>query len=299
MSVYGGSRLTNLPKWSVDSLIKIAVAGARGRVGRCIVQLVQEDPQTQLFATILRPTKDSDHTKNDQAKSLDSVVAVESMLTVESLLPVESILPVESEEQAYFGLASIQNPFDVFIDFSTAESLDEHLTICCQRKHPMVIGVTGLSPEQKNHLSKASKIIPIVYSPNMSIGVNVCFKLLEIAAKALKKVALKNAVGVAIHETHRFNKKDLPSGTALRMGEIIAETWGENLPIPEINFASNRVADIMGEHTVLFALQDERLEIMHKAENRMLFARGAIEAAKWLHQKPAGLYDMQDVLSLK
>ncbi len=256
-------------------MIKVAVAGARGRVGRCVVELVQEDPQTELIATILRPIAAS---TRGRINSSSVEPAIESSL----------------DSSVAFGLASVQNPFDVFVDFSNADCLDEHLTICCERKQRMVIGVTGITQDQKNHLLKASKIIPIVYSPNMSIGINVCFKLLEIAAKALNE-----KVGVAIHETHRLNKKDMPSGTALKMGEIIAEAWGKNLPIPEINFASSRVADIMGDHTVLFALPDERVEILHKAESRMLFARGAIQAAKWLLQKPPGLYDMQDVLSIK
>lgn len=239
-------------------MIKIAVGGARGHVGRYIVQLVQEDPQTQLIASIIRPS---------------------SEIMTDNFSP---------------GLASVHTPFDVLIDFSSATCLDEHIDLCTKRKQSMVIGVTGISEAHKQHLLAASKTIPIVYSPNMSIGINLSFKLLEIAAKLLKE-----NVGVAIHETHRQHKKDKPSGTALKMAEIIAEAWGKSLPLPEIDFASSRVADVLGEHTVLFALPDERVEIMHKTENRSIYARGALQAAKWLvHQSP-GLYDMQDVLSLK
>lgn len=240
-------------------LVKIAVGGARGRVGSCIVKLTQEDPQTQLMASVVRPGTSEN--------------------------------PIEFSP----GLSSVTTPFDVFIDFSCVESLDEHLDYCADRKQAMVIGITGINKQQEEHIKKAAKMIPIVYSPNMSIGINLCFKLMEIAAKVLNP----DDVGVAIHETHRLHKKDMPSGTALKMAEIIAKTWGETLPTPNIHIASSRVADILGEHRVLFSAPEERLELLHKTENRAIYARGAIKAAKWVVCKPPGLYDMQDVLALR
>jgi 4-hydroxy-tetrahydrodipicolinate reductase len=247
-------------------LIKIAVGGAQGRVGQNIVQLVQQDKDLQLIAAVIRP---------GSTKPINSSMGQES-------------LPLAK------GLASVENPFDVFIDFSNATCLLEHLELCRKRKQAMVIGVTGLSPEQKESIQKTSQDIPIVFSPNMSIGINVSFKLLEIAAAVLKE-----EVDVGIHEIHHTKKKDMPSGTALKMAEIIARIWGKTLPTPEINIASNRVAEVPGDHTVLFALKDERLEITHRTDDRAIFARGALRAAKWVARKSPGLYDMQDVLSLK
>lgn len=270
-----------------DSLIKIAVGGARGRVGRCIVELAEKDPQTQLIAAVIRANTSQYPNQNPNLIQKSGERA-----TLETASPEEG--QASNDTPYYLGLASLKLNLDVFIDFSGPEALAEHLKLCSERKQSMVIGVTGLNEAHKAQLIKASKIIPIVYSPNMSIGINVTFKLLQVAAEALNE-----NVGVSIHEIHRLNKKDAPSGTALVMSEIIANAWGKDLPIPEINMASSRVGDIRGEHTVLFALEDERLEIIHRAENRMSFARGAIRAAKWVvHQSP-GLYDMQDVLSLK
>lgn len=250
-------------------MLKIAVGGALGRMGRSIVQLSQADPEIQLVASVVRPS------------------AVEQAS--------ESQFPVYSNPSPLSpGLEAVSEAFDVFIDFSHITCFSEHLELCARRKQAMVIGITGLNTEQKKHMLDVSQTIPIVYSPNMSIAVNVSFKLLEIAAQVLN-----DKVGVAIHDIHHRDKKDSPSGTALKMGEIIARAWGKELPLPEIDFSSNRVAEVKGDHTVLFALEDERLEIRHQAENRSLFARGALRAAKWLANKPAGLYDMQDVLSLK
>lgn len=252
-------------------MLKIAIGGALGRVGRSIVQIAQEDPKIQLIASVVRPEP------AEQSKNLNPTNNLTNKMTKLS-----------------YGLSSVTDPFDVLIDFSNITCLDEHLALCCERKQCMVIGVTGLSSAQKEHLLKASKIIPIVYSPNMSIGINLSFKLLEMAAKVLRE-----NVGVAIQDIHHQHKKDRPSGTALKMGEIIAKTWGKNLPVPEIDFASSRVAEVLGDHNILFALEDERLEIKHITENRSVYARGALRAAKWIvHQSP-GLYDMQDVLGFK
>lgn len=190
------------------------------------------------------------------------------------------------------GLQAIQEPFDVFIDFTHPLALETHLDLCCQAKRSMVVGVTGLSANQKAQIDKASQTIPIVYSPNMSVGVNLSFKLLALAAQTLG-----SEVEVAIQEIHHKHKKDKPSGTALKMGEIIAEAAGPSKP--QIDFAASRIGEVKGEHTVLFALPGEQLEIKHKTEDRAIFARGAVLAAKWLMNQPPGLYDMQGVLGLK
>ena len=153
----------------------------------------------------------------------------------------------------------------------------------------MVLGVTGFSEAQKVDIQKAAYTIPIVFSPNMSIGVNVSFKLLAFAATLLEPLrAMGINVDVAIQEIHHKHKKDAPSGTALRMGQILSAS----------DYAVSRVGDVLGDHTAMLAFQGERIEIRHHTENRMIFAKGALTAAKWLmNTKPKpGLYDMQDVL---
>lgn len=198
------------------------------------------------------------------------------------------------------SLLSFTNPLDVFIDFTSPDAVMDHLKICAERRYPMVIGVTGFSDAQKQEIKNAVKSIPIVFSPNMSIGINLCYKLLELAAKILKGEG-----EVAIHEVHHKRKKDMPSGTALRMGEIISESLTDLNPLntsntaTPVHFASSRVGEIMGDHTVLFALEGERIEIVHRTQSRMIYAKGAVMAAKWLLDKRPGLYDMQDVLQLR
>lgn len=185
---------------------------------------------------------------------------------------------------------------DVLIDFSTKEAIADHIEFCVQHLIPMVIGVTGLTESEKKALSRASNSIPILYSPNMSIGVNITFKILQLTTKLLKESTdlASNKPDVAIHEVHHKEKKDAPSGTALRMQEIIAAS--QVTETKEVPITSLRLGEVTGEHSAIFALPGEQLEITHKASNRSIFARGAILAAKWLHNKPAGLYDMQDVL---
>jgi 4-hydroxy-tetrahydrodipicolinate reductase len=173
----------------------------------------------------------------------------------------------------------------------------------------MVIGTTGFTGEQQYQIERASSNIPIVLAPNMSVGVNLCFALLRQAAQVLA-----NDVDIEIMETHHRHKLDSPSGTAVKMGEVIAETLGRDLEQcavygrqgisqprdrKTIGFATTRAGDVVGEHTVLFAGEGERIEISHKASNRQTFARGALRAALWIADKKPGLYDMQDVLNLK
>jgi 4-hydroxy-tetrahydrodipicolinate reductase len=241
-------------------MVKIAVAGAQGRMGQSISQLVEEDPETELVAKLIRP-------KNDYL--------------------------IED------NLASLSLQCEILIDFTNPAATLEHLTFCCQRKVGMVIGVTGFTAEQKDLILTAAKQIPIVFSPNMSIGVNLSFKLLAMAAQVLNQRTLNDSVGVAIQEVHHKYKKDAPSGTALKMGEIIADTWGQPLEEAAISFSAARLGEVMGDHSVLFALDGEQIEIKHKTESRIIFARGAVLAAKWLSHQSPGLYDMQDVLGLK
>jgi 4-hydroxy-tetrahydrodipicolinate reductase len=171
-----------------------------------------------------------------------------------------------------------------------------------------VIGTTGFTAAQKRQISEAAAKVPVVFAPNMSAGVNISLRLLQLAARALG-----DDVDIEIVETHHRHKKDAPSGTALRMGEVIAEALGRNLDEvavygregitgerdrKTIGFATIRAGDVVGYHTVIFAGNGERLEITHKASSRMTFASGAVRAAVWLEDKPAGLYSIDDVLGL-
>ena len=179
---------------------------------------------------------------------------------------------------------------------------------CVSHSIPMVIGTTGLSEVQVKTIHQAANTIPIVFAPNMSVGVNLCLSLLKSAARTLGE-----GYDIEVIEAHHKNKVDAPSGTAIRMGEVIADTLGVDLADTaqysrqgnfgvrkkgSIGFQTIRAGDIVGEHTVMFAGTGERIEISHKASSRLTFARGAIRAAIWLKGKPAGLYDMQDVLEL-
>jgi 4-hydroxy-tetrahydrodipicolinate reductase len=197
----------------------------------------------------------------------------------------------------------------VLIDFTRPEGTLAHLAVCRTKGVKMVIGTTGFSDAQKAQLKAAAKDIAIVFAPNMSVGVNVTFKLLEMAAKALNE-----GYDIEILEAHHRHKVDAPSGTALGMGEVIAQALGKNLAeiavydrkgvtgerLPAtIGFTSVRGGDIFGDHTVMFAGTGERIEITHKASSRETFAVGALRAARFLAGKPSGLFDMQDVLGLR
>jgi 4-hydroxy-tetrahydrodipicolinate reductase len=204
------------------------------------------------------------------------------------------------------SLQSNVNEFDTLIDFTTPEATMEHLAVCQQHGKSMVIGTTGFGSQHKQAIEDAARQIPIVLAPNFSIGVNVCLDLLRTAA-----AAFGDDVDVEIVEAHHRYKKDAPSGTALRMGEVVADTLGRDLNevavygrqgIGEerdrktIGFATVRAGDVVGEHTVIFAGPGERVEITHRASNRLTFASGAVRSAIWLADRPPGLYDMNDVL---
>jgi 4-hydroxy-tetrahydrodipicolinate reductase len=199
--------------------------------------------------------------------------------------------------------------FDVLIDFTRPEPCLAHLAWCVANGKKIVVGTTGFDEAGKAAIASAAEKIAVVFAPNMSVGVNLCLKLLDMAAKVLG-----DTVDIEIIEAHHRHKVDAPSGTALRMGEVVANALGRDLKEcavygregvtgerdrKTIGFATVRAGDVVGDHTVLFADVGERVEITHKASSRMTFAKGAVRAAGWLQDKSSGLFDMQDVLGLK
>jgi 4-hydroxy-tetrahydrodipicolinate reductase len=250
--------------------VKVAIAGANGRMGRALIEGVSADPALQL------------------------VVAHD----VAGVGNVVGDVKVTSDNKA---LSSA----DVVIDFTRPSATLEHL----KHAKSMVIGTTGFSDADKRQIAEAGKRIPIVMSPNFAIGVNVVFKLAEMAARALG-----DAYDVEIIEAHHRHKVDAPSGTALKLGDVIAAALKRDLkkdarhgregdtgerPTKQIGFHAVRGGDIVGEHTVMFAGMGERVEVAVRSQSRMTYAAGALRAALWLKGKPAGLYDMADVLGLK
>ena len=223
---------------------------------------------------------------------------------------------INSSSQSDFGagfdkgdnlIDSISN-FEVLIDFSRPEASLNALAVCKDAGKAMVIGTTGFTDSELELIGQASKEIPIVFAPNMSVGVNLTLKILETSAKVIGPDS-----SIEIIEAHHRYKVDSPSGTALKMGEVVANALGRNLSecavygregieeprdMNTIGFSSIRGGDVVGEHTVAFFMDGERVEITHKASSRMIYANGAVRAANWLSNKPSGLYSMQDVLEL-
>ena len=198
---------------------------------------------------------------------------------------------------------------DALVDFTRPEGTLMHLEACVAAGKSIVIGTTGFTPEQKARIDAAAKRIPVMLSPNFAVGVNVVFKLAEVAAKALGE-----GYDIEVIEAHHRQKVDAPSGTALEIGRILARALGRDLgkvakhgrdgdtgarPAQEIGFHAIRGGDIVGEHTVVFAGTGERVEVIVRSHSRMSYATGALRAAKWLQGKPPGLYDTFDVLGLK
>lgn len=177
---------------------------------------------------------------------------------------------------------------EVLIDFTLPEAASLHLTLAQQNKKPLVIGTTGLSTQQHKQMEAAAKTIPIVYSPNMSIGINVLFRLIETASKTLGET-----FQVEISETHHIHKKDSPSGTARAMGLIVEKMTGKKPPIDSI-----REGEVVGEHSIVFGSEFEHLALFHRALDRKVFAAGALRAAEWILDKKPGLYSMQEVLGI-
>jgi len=232
--------------------------------------------------------------------------------------PGSSVVGADAGELAGLGklgvsvasdLATVTDDFDVAIDFSQPQVTLANLDVCLKSGRAMVIGTTGFSDEQRRQIEAAAATLPIVMAPNMSVGVNLCLKLLDMAARVLGDEA-----DIEIIEAHHRDKIDAPSGTALRMGQVVADALGRDLKEcavygregnsgkrdrNTIGFETIRAGDIVGDHTVLFAATGERVEISHKASSRLTFANGALRAARWLQDKTTGLYDMQDVLGFK
>ncbi|SEC10490.1 4-hydroxy-tetrahydrodipicolinate reductase [Pseudomonas anguilliseptica] len=264
---------------------RIAVMGAAGRMGKTLIEAVQLVDGASLSAAI------------DRADS--SLVGADvGELVAQGKIGVNLA----------GDLNAVLDQFDVLIDFTHPSVTLKNLEICRQAGKAMVIGTTGFSPEEKQLLSDAGKQISIVFAANFSVGVNLCLKLLDTAARVLG-----DDVDIEIIEAHHRHKVDAPSGTALRMGEVVANALGRDLQkvavygregqtgareCETIGFATVRAGDVVGDHTVLFAADGERVEITHKASSRMTFAKGAVRAALWLQNRKPGLYDMQDVLGL-
>lgn len=265
---------------------RIAVMGAAGRMGKTLIEAVQQTPGAGLTAAVDRP--DSTLVGADAGE-----LAGQGRIGV----------PLSGD------LERVVDEFDVLIDFTHPTVTLKNLAFCRKAGKAMIIGTTGFTVEEKKLLAEAGKDIPIVFAANFSVGVNLCLKLLDTAARVLG-----DDVDIEITEAHHRHKVDAPSGTAMRMGEVIADALGRDLKEvavygregqtgardrQTIGFATIRAGDIVGDHTVLFAADGERVEITHKASSRMTFAKGAVRAALWLDGREAGLYDMQDVLDLR
>ncbi len=251
-------------------MIKVAVSGAFGRMGSLILKLCKEDEGIEVVGATEKEAKG---------------------------------------EGIYSSISEIPEKPDVVIDFTTPDATQLLIENCRRLKVAAVIGTTGFSSSQLERIEEASKEIPVVLSPNMSLGVNVLFKITELVTEILKG----KGYDIEIFEIHHRFKKDAPSGTALKLGQIVAEKLGERLEDvavygrqgimgerkpDEIGILSSRMGDVVGDHTVFFATLGERLELTHRATSRETFARGAIVAAKWVAGKEPGLYTMFDVLGI-
>ena len=267
-------------------MTRVAILGANGRMGRALIQTLATEPQAQFAAAL-------DHAGCAELGRDAAVLAG---------LPQSGVMLGTDLAAALPGV-------DVVVDFTRPDGTMAALEACLRQHKALVIGTTGLSLEQKEVIAEAARTIPICLSANYSVGVNVCLRLLHIAAQTLGE-----GYDVEIVEAHHRHKVDAPSGTALRMGEAVADALGRKLEDcavygreghtgardgNTIGFATVRGGDVVGDHTVMFLGEGERVEISHKASSRTNFARGALRAAVWLAARPAGMYDMQDVLGLK
>ena len=267
------------------SKIRFALVGSTGRMGRTLIEAVLKAEDAELVAAIDQPG--SPFIGKDAGELIASPCGVAVSTDLEA------------------GLAKA----DCLIDFTRPEGTLVHLELCRKHKVSLVIGTTGFTAEGKKQIEAASKEIPIVFAPNMAVGVNAVFKLLDVAARILNE-----GYDVEVIEAHHRHKVDAPSGTALRMGEVVAAALGRTLeedavygreghtgerPASQIGFSTIRGGDIVGDHTVLFAGTGERIEITHKSASRMSYALGSLKAARFMQGKASGLFDMQDVLGLK
>jgi 4-hydroxy-tetrahydrodipicolinate reductase len=267
-------------------MIKAAVTGAAGRMGSRIINVLSSSEGITLGSALERQGQ---QLVGQDAGGPAGISATGVKITDD--------------------LSAAVNAADVLIDFTVPEVSLRNLKVCADAGKPMVIGSTGFSKDQLAEVRSMVKSIPCVLSPNMSVGVNVCFKVLSDIAKILGP-----DFDVEIVESHHRMKKDAPSGTAVRMGEVVAAALGRDYrrsakyhregitgerTRDEIGMQTIRGGDIVGEHTVYFIGMGERIELTHRAHTRDMFARGAVRAAKWIIGKKPGLYDMQDVLGLK
>ncbi|MFH0912845.1 MAG: 4-hydroxy-tetrahydrodipicolinate reductase [Candidatus Omnitrophota bacterium] len=235
-------------------MIKLGIAGVCGKMGRRIFELAFLD------------------------RGFEITFALEKKGT-----------PMIGKELGKLKISSTQDGLflvDVFIDFTTPEATEANLDYIARHKKALVLGTTGLSQAQINKVEEVSKVVPVVFSPNMSVGVNVLFAMLPQIARSLG-----SDYSIEVIEAHHKAKKDAPSGTAKKIAQILADATKKEIPMHAI-----RLGDIVGDHTIIFCGNSERVEIKHQAHSRDLFALGALKAAKWIAGKPAGLYSMQDVL---
>ena len=264
---------------------RIGITGAAGRMGRTLIEAIAQADGLVLAAAIEHPesTLVGSDSGELSGQGKNAVAVVSSLLDV------------------------IHN-IDVLIDFSVPDATMANLALCSASGVAIVIGTTGFTPEQQRDIQQAASVLSICKASNFSTGVNVCFKLLDMAARVLG-----DDVDIEVYEAHHRDKIDAPSGTALSMGKVVADALGRDLDKvgvygregqigardrKTIGFATVRAGDIVGDHTVTFAADGERVEITHKASSRMSFARGAVRSAGWLIGQKPGLYDMQDVLGL-
>lgn len=266
--------------------MKIAIIGASGRMGKTLIQAVDNAQGLTVSAAIERPNS--------------SLIGAD--IGELSGIGKNGIKIVSSLEE-------VVNDFDTLIDFTTPVTTLHNLDICIANNKKIIIGTTGFDDDGLAKINQAAKDIAIIFAANYSVGVNLCLKLLKQAAEVLNE-----DYDIEITETHHRHKVDAPSGTALKMGEVVAETLGRDLKEcavygrqgitgardpNTIGFTTIRAGDVVGDHTVLFATDGERIEITHKASSRMTFAKGATRACSWLENKSTGLFDMQDVLNLR
>ena len=266
----------------VASPLRIAIAGASGRMGRMLIEAVQAAPDCELAGAL------------DRAENPSIGLDATGWLGVASGVTITDDLDQ--------GLAQA----DVLIDFTRPEGTLAHLAVCRAKGVRMVIGTTGFTDAQKAEIAAAAREIGIVMSPNMSVGVNVVMRLLDMASRALSQ-----GYDIEIIEAHHRHKVDAPSGTALAMGEVVAQALGRDLQAcavygregvtgerdpSTIGFATVRGGDIVGDHTVLYAGIGERIEITHKSSSRVTYAQGSLRAARFLAGQGAGLFTMNDVL---
>ncbi|MFA5081764.1 MAG: 4-hydroxy-tetrahydrodipicolinate reductase [Hydrogenophilaceae bacterium] len=265
--------------------LNVVIAGASGRMGRSLLEAVVAAPDMRLHAALERTG--SPFLGRDAGELVGA--------------PVQAAV-VEDMDAALQGAHAL-------IDFTRPEATLAHIEACRRHQVALVIGTTGFDEAGKAAIAAAARDIPIVFAPNMSVGVNLVFKLLDMASRVLNE-----GYDIEIIEAHHRHKVDAPSGTALRMGEVIANALGRDLKdcavygregvtgerqASTIGFATVRGGDIVGDHTALYATVGERVEISHKASSRMTFANGALRAARFLAGKQSGLFDMQDVLGLR